>query len=265
MKTFESLLGNNSTKGFILNALSEKPLTLKQLHQLIERNTTNGISYQATHKAVTEMIDDGVLSKKSKSIEINSNWIENVQKAVKELKSKKLENNQANEQFEFDNFVDYGKFVISFFHDTPNPENKPGICILKHAYPVFGMDSQDYEKLSKLLKDTTFYDLIQENTPLDKMFSDMLKQLGKKTKTGVKIKLPFDVICKGEKTAYIYFTEDFKKKFDRVFKEHRELNKININQLMAEFVMQKTKINVLIVTDKITTNNFITEAIQEYD
>ena len=49
-----------STKAQIIECLEEKHLTIKELHAKLKSQGKN-ISYQATHKAITEMIKEEVL------------------------------------------------------------------------------------------------------------------------------------------------------------------------------------------------------------
>ena len=64
------LLETNSTKSLIIKILSEnQPLSLKELHAKLQKQKQ--LSYQATHKAVSEMVNEKILLKMKAKYEIN--------------------------------------------------------------------------------------------------------------------------------------------------------------------------------------------------
>jgi len=262
------LFGNNTTKATILETLTEKPLTQKELHCLVQKNNPHPLTYQATHKATTEMIQDEILTKQGKLIEINKEWVEKLNILATSLKSKdeqQIERNRTPaEKFELDTFVDFGKFVIKFFHDTQNIENNPGVCIMRHSWPVFGMGKMDYEILVKLLKETTFYDLVLNDTPLDRSFGKVLEKLGKKVKTGAKYDTNCDIVCKGKDVFYIYFSNELKEKFEDMFNKYTSLEELDMNDLMKEVLSKKTKITIVHVVDQTIASNIIKDAIHSH-
>ncbi|MFA6268879.1 MAG: hypothetical protein WCW13_06380 [archaeon] len=262
------LLGS-STKSAIVQVLTEKPLTLKELNAQVNKTIQKPITYQALHKATKEMINDGILIKNLKNIEINKEWIGDVEKFVTHLKTageQQLDKQSSFiEKFEVDTFVDFGKFVIKFFHDTPNIKNNPGVCIMQHSWPIFGMGKVDYEILTKLLKETTFYDLVINDTPLDRAFGKVLEKLGKKVKTGVSFDTNCDIVCKGQNIFYIYFSNELKEKFENMFNKFTSLEELDMNDLMNEVMSKKTRITIIHVIDKTIANDTLITAIKAHN
>jgi len=257
------IFGNNTTKAAIIQSLSEKPLTLKELHNQVQKATSKNITYQALHKATQEMIQEEILEKLGKEITINKEWVEKLSKLTEQLKNPKEHETGGTKTttYEFETFVDFGKFIIKFFNDAKNPENRPGICIMKHSWSIFGMSRSDYEVLAKMLKETTFYDLVENDTPLDKMFGKMLAQIGKKVYIGLQMSFPHDLVCKGDNIAQIYFSKSLLEKFDELYNKFKSIEEVQINDLMKEFMVQKTRISVIQIVDKDAANRIVDEAL----
>ena len=261
------LFDNNSTKSAVIEILSQnKPMTVKELYNEVSKGKQ--ITYQALHKAVKEMLDTEVLEKIEKKVSISKRWVEKLGKFTAMLNTKdswpgKIDTTTQTKIYMFENFVDLGKFIIRFFHDAPNPEKKPAICIMQHSWPVFGMGKTDYELLAEMFKETTFYDFVRFDTPLDILFAKMLEQIGKKVSVGVNINLPFDLVCKGDHICQIYFSQDFTKKFDEIFQKYKNIEQLQINELMQEFMVQKTKITVIHIVDKETAERVTADALSK--
>jgi hypothetical protein len=169
------------------------------------------------------------------------------------------------EKIELDTFVDFGKLVIKFFHNAQNIKNTPAVCIMKHSWPIFGMGKTDYETLINLLKETTFYDLILNDTPLDRSFGKVLEKLGKKVKTGVTFDTNCDIVCKGQDIFYIYFSNELKEKFENMFNKFTNLEELDMNDLIKEVMGKKTKITIIHVVDQAIASDIITTAIKAYN
>lgn len=248
------LLDSNSTKGIIIQILSQtSPLSTKELYSETQKHKQ--LSYQALHKAIGEMVTEEILTKApDKKYEINKEWIEKMSLFTTNLKSKKenpimIETNKS-ETYTFDNFVEFARFTIRFFLDAPNPENKEGVCILNHSWPLFGMSNTDYELLKRLFSETPFYEIVKHNTPLDLAFSKTVEQIGKKVKSPEKYDSNCDIVVKGNKVFQAFYTDDFAKKFDNLYKKHKNMNDSVMNELIVEIMAPKTKITVIIFQDK---------------
>jgi hypothetical protein len=253
-----SLVGN--TKSQIIECLEERALSLKELHTKLN-SIGKDISYQATHKAVNEMVSNEILEKIDNKLRINILFLDNLENTLNSLRAKQsdlelIDKSNKLKIYEFSTFLDAGKFVLRFFDEIPNPDNKTGVCICRHAWPLFGMSTQDYALLQKLLSKTKYYELIKFETPLDKVFGKTLQELGKIVRFGQNIGTVGDTIIKGEYVLQVFYETDFLKKFDKIFEEHIDLNQLNINKLMESFSIYKTPITVTITHDKIIADEY---------
>lgn len=246
-----SLLGN-TTKGTIIKVLSEnQKLSTKEIYNQVKRNTKKEITYQATHKAIKEMEKEGILKKTDTGIEINDDWIDTIYTISSKLKNNRENNIQPNQSqtktYTFDNFVDAGKALIKFGLETPH-NNKTSVTLFHHAWPFVGMSKIDYERLQEIGK-LPFYDIIVNDTKLDKLFANILSGVGKKVKVGIDIGIPFDFLIKGNITLQIHFTKEFTKEYYSIFKKYQKLESLEIGDLFQKVMFLKTKITFIEIED----------------
>jgi len=76
MTNFFPIPGSSSTKEKIIELLSEKwPLTAKKIYRNLLRNYRLSITYQATHKALKELAENGILEKRKEGYLLNKEWV----------------------------------------------------------------------------------------------------------------------------------------------------------------------------------------------
>jgi|GEM_PF-1411731 len=264
------LLGS-STKSTILQVLTEKQdLTLKELNFEVNKYLKKPITYQALHKAVTEMLTDEILLKIGKKIGINPAWTEKIVSLTNTLKnsheeSRTTQSKPSAQEYTFESFLDVAKFMCKYLAEMKVDKSSVGVCIWRHAWPLFGVNKKDYEYLGTILRDNQFYDLIKSKTPLDKTFAKTFETLGKKVIVGSKLTSPCDIFVKGDTIVKIFFTNEFEQMFDKLFKQHISIEELPINKLIEEFVVKKTSIKLLAFKDCEYANKLRKEALTEFE
>ena len=82
---------NFSLRDVIIQELSHKwPQTIKAIYLLTKRNHGLNVTYQAVHKMLNKLIEEGIVSKKNKEFFINIRWIEELEKFAKDTKKQYL-------------------------------------------------------------------------------------------------------------------------------------------------------------------------------
>ena len=254
-------LGNN-TKSLIVSIISESSLSLKELHLELIKQSNKNISYQATHKAVNELVKDEVIEKIGKNLSINDKWINDLSKLSEKLQTKETTTSEA-KVYHFDTFIDMGKFCVKFLNSLP-PTTKPGACFTRHAWPFFGLSDNDYKELQKLLTETKYYEIIHYDTPLDKIFGKAIQDAGKIIKIGSKLDYDYDFMIKGDTIVQIHFSPDFKKRFHQMFISHKNLDEFPISKIIDQFLIKKTDINVFVVKDATAVNRASKVILEEF-
>jgi chromosome condensin MukBEF complex kleisin-like MukF subunit len=81
------LTKGKSTKDKIIDLLSsEWPLSLKRIYGKLKKRYGINISYQATHKAINELVEEKVLQKVKKEYKLNIEWVNNLERFSKKIK-----------------------------------------------------------------------------------------------------------------------------------------------------------------------------------
>lgn len=262
----DSFLGN-TTKGTIIKVLSEnQKLSIKEIYNQVKKYSKKDITYQATHKAIQEMEKEGILKKTSNKIEIDDDWIDTIYTISSKLKSNKENNIKPNQSqtktYIFDTFVDAGKALIKFGVETPH-NTKSSVALFHHAWPFVGMSKIDYERLQEIGK-SPFYDIIVNDTKLDKLFANILSGVGKKVKIGIDIGIPFDFLIKGNTTLQIHFTKEFTKEYYSIFKKYQKLESLEIGDLFQKVMFLKTKITFIEIEDSELAENLRKRVLEEF-
>src|SRR3989344_136975 len=118
MKSPISILGSNSTKENIIELLSTKyPLSAKKIHNILKKDYNLSLTYQATHKSLTELNKKNILEKRKQGYELNKEWIKNLRDTSKKIisdledKDKKREVKTC-EKIVFKNHSDFIKWNV---------------------------------------------------------------------------------------------------------------------------------------------------------
>jgi len=261
----DPILGS-STKSSIIECLTEKPLTLKELCSKVEKTTTKPLTYQAIHKATTEMIEAGILQKNEKELMINKEWVEKVKTAFDKLfidSNKPPEENQVKIHY-LNNYSAFARFIIDIAYSQIGKDNTPGICIMKHSWPGLGLEEEYIQKMNKFLKASDYYDLTESSTPLDYAFAKTLEKMGKKIIVGSKIEYPYDIVCKGDNILQIIFEKSFAKDFDEIYKKYKQLDEHAMNDILQKIVSRPTTIQIIQSTNKKFADEIRQIVLQEY-
>lgn len=258
------LLETNSTKSLIIKILSEnQSLSLKELHAKLQKQKQ--LSYQATHKAVSEMVNEKILLKTMKTkYEINKDWAHQLEELAK-LVQKNTNTKDIVKVYNYDTFGEFVSAIIRLVHDAPNPEKLPGVCITKHAWPPIGLSKQDYELLHELLAQTKYHDISTKDTPLGKAFAKTLEKMGKKVIVGSKLTSPLDFICTGNDVFEVVFDDSIQKELDRIFNQHKTLDENAINDVLQNIITKPTQIKIIHTNSEKYAKNLRTKIMKEFE
>lgn len=243
-----------NAKEAVVKTLSQNwPLSLKQIYNNSTKLFGLNVSYQAMHKAVKELKEEGIVTGIGKEYSLNKEWIKNTKKAIDEISSK-YEKGFGEEQIysekeihlKFDTFVEFARFMIhEFFINFPNPENKPALCMYRHVYAPFGVSEKDHESIKAFLKHE-HYAICKNNTFLDNWCTAYLTKMGKKCLNGADYSANGDVFIQGDYVMQAFFPPSFIKEFDKIYQETKSVESIEVKKYFEKIVTQKQNIHVLI-------------------
>jgi len=218
------ILGNN-TKSAVIQTLTEKqPQTIKELHNNLQKHLNKPTTYQATHKTITEMLNETILEKTlDKKIQINKEWVNAFNKNAEIITKSTLNgekqinlNNMADGetlQLKFSGILEVGWFLVDKLMVAPNPKNTLGIALWRFCYSIVGLEEKHLTGLKKACKQNKWYAFVEENNKLDHVFGDTLVSYGlKDIKYGIKCATPLsDKMIIGDYVAEIIYPSLFRK------------------------------------------------------
>ncbi|MDO8647408.1 MAG: hypothetical protein Q7R70_03260 [Candidatus Diapherotrites archaeon] len=73
------MMQKESVSKNIIAVLSEEwPLNAKEVYHKVQRNLGRNLSYQAIHKCLTVLLDDGIITKKEREYSLNPIWLKEI-------------------------------------------------------------------------------------------------------------------------------------------------------------------------------------------
>ncbi|MBI2597907.1 MAG: hypothetical protein HYW50_01795, partial [Candidatus Diapherotrites archaeon] len=264
---------SNSTKEKIVSVLAIKwPLSVKETYSSLKNDFGFLGSYQAVHKVVTELVQEGVVEKTVNGFQLDKHWIGNLNTFTKNLKKSYEQNNFQQSDpsgivhLQFKSFIEYTKFLIhDFFGDESlNPQKKEAGCFWAHVYPAIGIGNVEHETMKKIMNYTTHYAVCRNNTIADTFFNDYFEKLGKKCITGVDFSVKNDTFVHGDYVLEGIFSPEITAQWDELFEKIDELDNLNLQKLF-DFTTDKNKIDVIIFKNKEFAQNLVKEAKKIYE
>ncbi len=257
----------NTTKDAVISILAyEWPLTTKSIHSIISREYGLNNTYQATHKVLNELIQEGVVKKEGKKYELSTQWINSLESFTHNLKEayergrrefvKNLYTKQ-NINLSLETTYDFAKFLVFEFYHFPNPQNKPIAAQIYFIYNSVGLSQEIV---------TTAYDAIRNNcycvskgdSLINRLFAIAYSDIGVKVKLGVDCASNFDTWVVGEHILNVYWTKKHKEIINKVWYGTKTISEFNLN-LIYDLMFKKMGT----IEATVTKNPILAERIRE--
>ena len=248
----------------------EYPLSAKEVFARLQKTGINQLTYQASHKALKELVEEKVVVKEKTKYALDPIWIQGLKSFALDLsetysRKGKVDPHADVISLHFSTLLGMLRFIVGYFESRfPNPEKKDSICVWKHPWSVVGFSEVELDHLRKLLKRNQHYALCPHSFPLDKMFSNMVAQLGKKTKLKAKMKLDYDMKIHGDYLAQIYFPKELKEELDKIYKETKSVEKLDYHKLLTRVAEKQCDILVVITKNKELAQHFRELALKDF-
>jgi len=246
------VLDSPRTKNQIITILSETwPLSAKEIYNQLQRKHSFLGSYQAVHKMVQQMTQEGILEKQENKHQISTEWAKNFSTFAKHLEEKLKVQNQGNmKTINFNCFIEFGKYLINdFFTEKEALKKTPCACFWNHAYPVVGASEEEHNKMKTLFSNQEHYAVSTQDTYLDRLTSDYTRTLGKKSITGKKYTAKIDTFVEGNKIMQVYLPKELEDEMDKVYSQIKSEKDFKLEPLL-ELGTKKHKIKAIIFENK---------------
>lgn len=189
-----SVLVGNPTKEKIVEVLSASwPLTAKKVYNILKKDYRLSLTYQATYKAIGELLSDGVIEKSSEGYQININWLKKIEGIAGKIKNELTQDNfkkevRVSSKITFNHYGDFLKFLIDFMGDLINKEPKLNVTFhYRHIPNPSIISEEDINKLRVFLPKINWLILSKKDTPVGRWNAKQWAKLGVKTKIGADI------------------------------------------------------------------------------
>ena len=185
-----------TTKQLIIEILAEEfPLGVKQIYLKLKKSKK--VTYQAIHKALTELVDSKKVIAKERLYYLNKKWIAEQTDFMsltynnyfqKNFISSEFKPNQDIQVIQFSSLKEILKFVQGFYKQYNNSTKQKIIIQARNLYPVTSMLSVlSSSKLKEFCKKNDIYLLIRNNSIADKWTAKFLRTFHINVKTGKSI------------------------------------------------------------------------------
>jgi len=238
-----------STKDLVISLLiDEYPLSAKQITNKIKSKFSVSVTFQGVYKAINQLIDNGVLIKDGKNIQISKDWITNAKSFIDSLQRKYFEETKAISKsaigediqvYYFDNLITLDKFwnrILEVWFKDPNLKDEYLTQQSGHTWYVLGQLEEETAILNSIKeRNLKFYTVSVGNTFLDKWsgryyseqkFFYTTKKSRKKSQNN-----HYFIIYDGYIMESIY-PDDLTKELDKIYDNAKEITDLNLNELI---------------------------------
>lgn len=231
----------------ILQLLSGDNLSAKQIFFSLTKNDNFSISYQAIHKKLKSMIDEGILEKKENKYLINLFWVRQ-QKTKLSLIEESI--NSGVQSFDqnliFNSITEVDKFLLDICQ-LFNPKEKSEIVLnwIHPWIPLF-LDKEIYKKLKNMISKYNFYCTFPSKTIVDKWCANFWKKNGVKVKIGVDRNSIGSILVFNDYIIQVFYPDELIKKMDKFYSKCLSIKDLEIDEFFEVIFEYKTQIPVLI-------------------
>ncbi len=249
-----NISSSKTTKEIIIDVLSKEwPLSARKIYSVITKNHNLSISYQATHKALKELLQQNVIVKNQNNYQLHSDWINKLNEFGQRLKNEYESNNKeikSVQKFIFKAPVDFIKFHFDFLEKLIETDGKVDfVFFCRHMIlsPPLAISGEEYNKLKNLSKKFNWIIVCGSATNFDKWASRYWKQLGVKVKLGVEIPTNSMLIVNNDYVIDVRISKRSREEWDKLVNTNKDFD---IKSMTEVLLSERSKMIVLITKDK---------------
>ncbi len=247
----------HDAKAQVVKILSKSwPLTAKQLHSKIAAEIgVKPLTYQAVHKALGELLDEGVVSKAPDGYSLSFDWIDGLSRFSDELKSSYSKAGSGMPAGQsvlfFDSTAEVDDFLVSFAQKVFDPKDKVLALQWCHFWIPLFLKRETYLRLKEVVSLSDSYAITPADTPLDRWCADYWRKNSKlKHRFGVKEATSTDTIVYKDFVVRVYYPLEFKRALDRVYNSAPKMSDFDVDSFYEAVFMKKAKVPVAIIRNQ---------------
>ena len=247
-----------NAKSALIHQLSHTfPQSIKQLHQHLTREMGRDITYQAVHKAVQELKNEGVILKTNEGWQLNTQWIENQGQFIRKTKQRYGEQtnrydidlkNSGPQRFEFDNHTDFSVETAKLVaNNVLCQHGETAYWIMEYGWWTLKFHFNHLVLLHKLMKSSPrSCHLVQKKTPFGIWAQKQYEKVGGIGIIGKDLGLNDDFLIQGDWILQIHFQPEDRKTIEKYWKKWK-----NLEDCYKEFGLKKEpKMSIIATLNK---------------
>jgi len=265
-----------STKDQIINILTRKyPLKTKAIYNSIKKDYANPVTYQAIHKLLKELVDEGVLVKEELSYKINQEWLKKVSEFLNFVEQSyknqrplvpgpsKVDRVGEITVMEFESLADLDIFFMNYeekFHGKKN--NKVVVWLAKHYHWPFAYSKKMFDVQERKEEKKNSYKIFRSSTQLDEWSMKFYKQLGVNVIFDKNAAQKDDIAVYGDEILEIKYDKELVNAMDDFFKKNKDFDRINLLGFFKNILNKKTKINLTLQKNSYIAERIVKESLR---
>ncbi|MBI3035502.1 hypothetical protein HYY71_04205 [Candidatus Woesearchaeota archaeon] len=259
--TLPQLDKEKKAKDLVISVLAMNyPLSSKKIYNEIKRRFGYSVTYQAIHKSVLQLLEQGVLVKEDKEYSINMQWIDELINFVETMKEnyethKKypfgivdMQTSENMQMIVFSNFLGAELFNLKLLDKyCTNTQNKEPFCAhLQHIKRPIFQSGQAFQTL-RIFKKTEKkkYILIRGDTFIDRWSADFYDGVFKCI-FGVDIAKVYETYIYGDTVSQLYIPTEISKKIDFLYNNAKRIEDIKVPKIYNDIYEKKRRVQLLI-------------------
>ena len=256
MMSQRSTLAGSSTKEKIIELLSEQwPLRAKKIYRSLLKNYHLSITYQATHKALKELIENKILEKRKEGYLINRDWIKKLGEFSEKIDRGFEETDKKREakliqRISFDTHSDFIRFHVGFIEETIRKERKLNmIFYFRHVPSPNSLTIDEVKRLKPFFSKIKWKIISKSANPFDKWCANYWRKFGVKVEIGKDIPTNSRLIVMNDYVIHVYTPKEAQRLWDKTFSV-RNVNEANVHTITEGLLSKKYKTIITILKDK---------------
>lgn len=252
--------GKASLKDSVVGILIRKwPLNAQKIFNELKKQNSFSGSYQAVHKALNSLLDQGVLEKESNEYRLSKEWIEKLRIFSTQLEESYVSSaplfvDDHTSKLSFESLWHLYQFMLNafesgFFHKGKSEIGCAQLLHMWHWFPLAG-SKKEYEQLVRIASSTPAFIVSAKDTVVDKWIADYYRSVGWKVKLGVPSVKDFDLFVHGDSVIQVYFPEEIKKDLEKTFSKLKSVSQLKISEFFENVFHKKTNITVVVIRDE---------------
>ena len=255
------MFSGNSSRDLVLKTLFfEWPLTAKEIYSRVSKNSDKDVSYQAIHKMINSLLDEGILSKQDNKYLVSLDWVRQRKDLLTVLETNLVEGRVVSpleQKIVFETIHEVDQFLVQACGMLkPSKEDELGLVWIHFWIPLF-FSRDTYVKMKELILSSNFYCLTPNNTKIDKWCSEFWDKLGIKEKSGVKGVFDVSTLVYKDTIIQVFYPAEIRKALDEVYNSTENPNKLDIDNFFETVFEKKTRIPVLITKNKVVAEELM--------